>query len=262
MNTRTKAAITLGAALLSGAMILPAYQASAQTTPFTPPTAVLAPTMTGNGPAQMWMYPNDPAKVVKQLMTWLSEATPTTVVLPKPLHSLHFEDYMGPTQVYFTNQNRQQVTLAPVYYIAHGRQGYHPAYIADDLTYKVDGHTEDIRSPGLFAWLTHNNEGQAAFRDEAFTPAQQAALHAVFTSQSGRALAGQFPSLPGIETHALPKALATVGAAGTPATFATLINQTGKKQTVVLIEVSANGSRQKAFSYTVNAHGSVTGSSR
>lgn len=246
-----------GATLAALSLTAPALGAVAEPSSFTPPTAMLAPTMTGDSPAQMWMYPSNPSQVVRELLSWFAAARSLTVRQPKPLRGLAFEDYMGPAQLYFTDQNGQQVTVAPVFYIAHGAKGYHPVYVANDLTYKVGDRTQEIWSPALFSWMTHASEWQGAFRAEAWTNAEKAAIHDAKASRWGGAWANRFPGIPGIVAKRLGDQSAVGRGAGPYATFATLVNRQGEDEQVAFVEVSTTGESGKTWTYLVSPRGAV-----
>ncbi|MFB5189266.1 hypothetical protein [Alicyclobacillus fastidiosus] len=228
--------------------------------PFQAPTVIQAPTIASDSPGQSWNFPNDPATVILNIYKWLSSATVTTVQIPTTNHA-QFEDYIGPAELYFTDQNSHQIVVYPAFYIAHDSHGYYPALIKNVVVYKDGNHVQYLNCPRLFQWLGHDDDWGSQYRMEAYTDADQKAIHDAKASKWGGHLTNIFPAIPGINKRALEPGPSTAKSGSTikpiPGTVESLVDQEGANRKVTFIEVWHHGTKQHRWTYIVAPSGTI-----
>lgn len=228
---------------------------------FEAPTVIQAPTIANDSPGQSWNFPNDPATVIKNVHKWLSTATLTTVQLPKTNQNLRFMDYIGPSELYFTNQNGDRIVVAPAFYIAHGNHGYYPSLIKNVITYKDGNDVYYLKSPKLFEWLGNDKNWESQFRVESYTNSDPKAISNAKTSKWGGVGTSMFPTIPGIDKqqiqHGGPAPIKGSSVTPLPGTVESLVDQQGPNRKVTFIEVWNNGMGQYRLTYVVSPTGTI-----
>lgn len=233
---------------------------------FHAPSTILAPTIAGDGPMQMWNIPNDPAVVIERLTTWLSSAQVTTVHLAKSNSHVQFADYLGPAQLYFTTGSGQQIVVAPAYTISHKASGYYVALVSGIVSYRDGKDVTYLNAPSLYQWLAIDRNWQAQFHAESYTPAQQHAITVAKQSKWGGAFTNIFPATPGINHRVVSigqsKSTKSTGSSGSsgstlPVTVLSQVQTSGQTNTVTFTEVWDNGRKQHQWTFVVSPKNKV-----
>ncbi len=220
---------------------------------FHAPRAVQGISLASDTPGQMWYFPANPAAVTSQVCRWLQTATPTTVHIPSQ-KGIVLADYLGPAELYFTDQAGRQVVVFPAHYLTDSKRGdivlrYFPGVVA----YEDGHHTLYLHSPELYRYLRQDAVWKSQFVMESYTAAQQKAIHAVFASTWGRGFRG-FPTTPGVA------AISIFGKGGSTPVYATSTTRAlpdGKNIDVVFEETWANGMAMHTWDFVVSSGGGI-----
>ena len=258
---KRKLSIRIGAALcmaLAGGAILlhgagPQAHASLVSPSRNPhaPTVVQAVSLTGDSPAQMWYFPTNPAAVVSEVYNWLRISTPTTIHMPSQ-HGIFLMDYLGPAQLWFTDQSGRRVNVHPAFYLAKSGRGISVRYFPNVVACQTGKHIDYLTSPALYRYLHRDALWEAQFAMESETTAQERAIHAVFSSPSRKAFRG-FPTRPAVAARNVRQKNGTV----IRATCTTQAVAQGKDMTVILRETWNNGNAEHTWRMVVSPAGAI-----
>ena len=255
LSTRIGAALCT--ALTSGAILLHGGAAQAYTGPVSParnphaPTVVQAVSLAGDSPAQMWYFPKNPATVVAEVYQWLRHATPTAIHMPSQ-HGIFLEDYMGPAQLSFTNQSGRVITVYPAFYLAESNHRVAAHYFPNVVACQTGKRITYLTSPALYRYLHLDALWEAQFAMEVDTPAQERAIHAVFSSPLRKDFRG-FPTRPAVAARNVRQKNGTV----IRATCTTQAVAQGKDMTVILRETWNNGNAEHTWRMVVSPAGAI-----
>lgn len=222
------------------------------------PTTVQGISMTDNSPASMGYFPTDVTAVTANVYRWLNAAAPTHVVLPKQ-PNVPFEDYFGPSRLYFHDQNGDQITVAPAFYIKHEQNSYHVAYIPDVITYQDGNDVTFLGDAPLYKYI-EGNQWTKQFAPESYSDDDTKAVQAVLQSSWGGGFKGLFPTMPSVKGVQLPQGGpdSPAGKANLmPATTTTYVKPEGSNREVVFTEEWGNGAHSRTWSFTVSKTGRI-----
>lgn len=160
VGCRARKALTLSAIIL---------MVAACGSTFSAPKAVRHIMLMSDTASGLLYLPTRPAKVAREIETWLRDAVPVTSPdMPANQPVLHA--YLGPAQLSFKDASSGQwVTVSPAFYLAgSGRVSVHlfPDIVAYRYGDSSDAKVVYLRDPPLYRYLTHDPSWHAQFHPD------------------------------------------------------------------------------------------------
>ncbi len=112
--------------------------------------------------AQIWKT-QDPKNVENQVLSWLNSSTLYTGNIPSSVKNFVVFANIGQAQFHIVTVNQQDITIYPTYYLAKvNSNAVQVRYVQDVVTYQVENHITNLKSPQLYSWLK-NDQWQTEF---------------------------------------------------------------------------------------------------